>query len=188
MEGPDLRPTFRVPLDLTREDAVERLRARLVARPELHGRWHGKGRWAEIGVPRDERKLWSPVLSLRVDKTRWGSELFGRFAPQPHVWTFFMFVYGAVAFLALLGAVLGYAQWASDEPTWGLRAVWFGVPFLMSLHGVSAVGKRLARSQMRSLHTLVFEVLEELSDEVEGADSDRTGADRPESDALAAEE
>lgn len=165
MEGPDLRPTFRVPLDYPRDEAVERLRARLVARPELHGRWQGTGRWAEIGVPRSDRKLWSPLLSLRIGKAKGGCELYGRFSPQRHVWRLFIFVYGAVATVALVGAVLGYTQWASDEPTWGLWAVWVGVPVLMSLHGVSAVGKRLAREQMRALHALVFEVLEELGDD-----------------------
>ena len=115
VEGPDLRPTFRVPLEYPRDVAIERIRERLVARPELHGRWQGKGRWAEIDVPTDRRKIWSPHLSLRVDKAKEGSELFGRFAPRPQVWTFFMFVYGAVAFLAILGAVLGYAQQDNRE-------------------------------------------------------------------------
>lgn len=162
MDTPDLRPSFRVPLDYPRDEAIERIRERLRARPELHGRWQGKGRWAEIDVATEERRLWSPHLSLRVDKAKQGSELYGRFAPQPHVWTFFMFLYAAVAFLALLGGVLGYVQWASDESPWGLWAPGVGVPLLCLLHLGSALGQRLSRGQMRELRELIFEVLGEI--------------------------
>ncbi len=164
MEAPQLRPTFRVPLEYPREVAVERIRARLVAREELQGRWRGKGRWAEIHVPEAERKLWSPHLSLTVEDRGDASELSGRFAPNPEVWTFFMFVYVGVVFFILLGGTFGYVQWASNEPAWGLWAVWLGVPMLGLLHATSAVGQRLGRVQMRDLHVLLFEVLEEIAE------------------------
>lgn len=163
MEAPRLRPTFRVPLEYPRDVAVERIRARLVAREELQGRWRGKGRWAEIHVPEAERKLWSPYLSLTIDDAADVSELSGRFAPHPEVWTFFMFVYVGVAFLVLFGGTLGYVQWASDEPAWGLWAVWIGVPVLGLLHLASAVGQRLGQEQMRDLQVLIFEVLDEIA-------------------------
>ena len=72
-----------------------------------------------------------------------------------------MFVYIGVAFFVLFGATFGYVQWASDEPAWGLWAVWIGVPVLVLLHGASAMGQRLGREQMRDLQVLIFEVLEE---------------------------
>ncbi len=162
MNTPELRPTFHVRLEYPCDVAVERIRAGLVAREDLHGRWRGKGRWAEIYVPERTRKLWSPRLSLRVDDAGDASELFGRFEPNPEVWTFFMFVYFGVAFLVVFGGTLGYVQWASGEPAWGLWAVWIGVPLIGLLHLVSAVGQRLGREQMRDLHILVFEVLEEM--------------------------
>lgn len=155
-----VRPTFRVPLDSPRSVAVERIRGGLGAREELRGRWRGKGRWAEIHVPEDERRIWSPRLSLRVDEVGDASELFGRFEPQPEVWTFIMFVYFASAFLAILGGTLGYVQWVSNEPAWGLWAVWTGVPLMALLHIASAVGQRLGREQMHDLHELILEILD----------------------------
>lgn len=166
MATPQFRPTFRVPLEYPRDAAVDKIRAGLVARDELQGRWRGRGSWAEIHVPEAERRVWSPYLSLRVEDAGDAAELSGRFAPHPGVWTFFMFVYFGIAFLVLLGGSLGYAQWASDEPAWGLWAVWLGIPALGLLHLASAVGQRLGRDQMRDLHTLIFEVLDEIGGRV----------------------
>lgn len=162
MDAPRLRPTFTVPLAMTREQAIERIRDAFVARDELQGRWRGKGRWAEIHVPAHERKIWSPHLSLRIDHEKDGCTLFGRYAPDPEVWTFFMFVYFGVAFLVVLGGIFGYVQWASNEAPWGLWAVWIGLPIIILLHLASWTGQRLGQDQMRSLRATLDEVLVDL--------------------------
>jgi len=164
VDAPELRPTFSVPLDLPREVAIERIRAGLVAREQLAGRWRGKGRWAEIFVPEAEKRVWSPHLSIRVDHAEGGSSVFGRFAPDPEIWTLFMFVYFAVAFLVLFGATFAYVQWVSGEPAWALWAVWLGVPTIGLLHLASAAGQRLGRQQMRELLETFWEVLEEIAE------------------------
>ncbi|MGD8319011.1 MAG: hypothetical protein PVJ02_01105 [Gemmatimonadota bacterium] len=162
--SPLLRPTFTLSLNVPKDDAIELIRARLVDTPELAGRWRGKGRWAEIYLPEAERRIWSPYLSLRLDEATEGSILFGRFAPHPEVWTFFMFLYFLVAFIALFGATLGYVQWASGEPAKGLWAVWIGLPVLALIHVASAVGARLGQDQM---HRLRREILDLLAQEPE---------------------
>ena len=95
---------------------------------------------------------------MRLDHEKVGSSIFGRFAPKPEVWTFFMFLYVLVAFLALFGAVFGYVQWASNEPPWGLWAVWIGIPLLGLLHLASYVGQRLGKDQMEELRSRLDEV------------------------------
>jgi len=164
-----LRPTFTIPLALEREEAIERIRAGL-AESVPANRWLGKGRWAEIHVPGEERRIWSPYLSVRLDEfdahhraagqpegTR--SVLFARFAPRPEVWTGFVFLYSVVAFLALLGGILAYVQWASDESPWGLWALGVGVPFLGSLHLVSWLGQRRSHAQMLELRSVLDPVV-----------------------------
>lgn len=157
--SPRMRPTFQLRLGRPRDEAVTAIRASLADDPELVGRWQGKGRWAEIHVPGPERRLWSPHLSIRLDDEDGSCTLFGRFAPHPEVWTFFMFLYFGVAFLALFGAVLGYVQWASDEPAWGLWAVWIGVPVLLLVHLASWVGQGLGQEQMAGLRADLDRVL-----------------------------
>ena len=157
--APLLRPTFTVSLALPRDEAVEAIRARFTQTADMAGRWRGKGSWAELYLPEPERRIWSPYLSIRVDQRRAGSSLFGRFAPHPEVWTFFMFLYFLVAFIILFGATLGYVQWASAELAWGMWAVWIGVPLLLCIHGASAMGARLGQDQMRRLRRELDDLL-----------------------------
>lgn len=173
MESPArLRPTFTVPLKLERSEAIDRICDGLAASVPA-SRWLGKGRWAEIHVPGDERRIWSPYLSLRLDEldahhratgqpegTR--SVLFARFAPRAEVWTGFVFLYSVIAFLALLGGIFGYVQWASKESPWGLWALAIGVPILIGLHIASGVGQRLSHDQMVELKSILDPVVEPL--------------------------
>lgn len=167
-----LRPTFTVPLTLERGEAIERIREGLAASVPA-SRWLGKGRWAELHVPGDEERMWSPHLSVRLDDldahhraagqpegTR--SVLFARFAPRPEVWTGFVFLYAVISFLALLGGIFGYVQWASGESAWGLWAVWIGLPLLALLHIGSRVGQRWSHDQMVELKSILDPVIEPL--------------------------
>lgn len=160
-----MRPRFTISLRPERDDAIEAIRERLAADEGFAGRWMGKGRWAEIHVSADQRRVWSPHLSIRVDTPEVGEhgcELVGRFAPNPSVWTFLMFLYFGVAFLVVLGAIFGYVQWVSNEPAWGFRAVWLGVPCLILIHVIGAIGQRLGYEQMASLKAELDEVVEPL--------------------------
>jgi hypothetical protein len=163
MKAPLIRPTFTVPLTVSREEATEALRLRLQEREDLAGLWRGKGRWVDVYVPESERRIWSPYLSVRLDEENGTCSVFGRFAPHPEVWTFFMFVYFLVTFLVLFGATLGYVQWVSDEPAWALRTVWVGVPILLLCHLASFVGSRLGQEQMLELRAVMDELLEGLT-------------------------
>lgn len=171
--GPDraplLRPSFTVGLDGSPEEAADAIRSRLSAMPQMEGRWLSKGKCAELYLPEPERRLWSPYVSIRLDEADEGCTLHGRFAPHPEVWTFFMFLYFLVVFLVLFGATLGYVQWASSEPAWGLWAVWIGFPVLALIHVASAVGARLGRDQMRRLKDEVDQALSGIADPGSGA-------------------
>lgn len=154
-----MRPTFRVRVSADRDAAIDRIREILKSDERFVGRWRGKGRWAEVYVSHGERKLWSPHLSIRLDEEPDGCTLFGRFAPHPEVWTFFMFLYFAFVFGVVFGGVLGYVQWASNEPAWGLWAVSIGVPAIVAIHVAGWIGQRLGYDQMVSLKDEIDEVL-----------------------------
>lgn len=162
MAASTFRPSLRIPLSLTREEGIEAVRSRVAAVVPANN-WIGKGRWCEIHLPSEEQRIWSPHVSLRLDHEDDGScSIFARFAPRPEVWTLFVFGYGAVAFLVLLGAVFGYVQWASDEAAWGLWAVWVGTPTLLLFHLASWTGQRLSAGQIETLRGQLHEVLEGL--------------------------
>lgn len=174
-EGARMRPTFTRALPWPRDDAVTRLRAALADDPGLVGRWQGKGRWAEIHVPGPQRRLWSPHLSLRLDEEGGETRLFGRFAPHPEVWTFFMFLYVGIAFLGVFGGVLGWVQHASGEAAWGLRGFWLGVPALLLIHLASWVGQGLGQEQMAGLAADLHRVLDRAAASSPSETTERVG-------------
>jgi hypothetical protein len=123
-----------------------------------------KGRCAYFFVDEEERRLWSPHLSVQVEPKTSGSMLRGRYGPHPEVWTLFMFLYTAVGFLAIIGLMLGFVQIQSGMDPWGLWGVWIGVPGLAFLYGISAMGQKLSAHQMEELRSRIDELVEGLEE------------------------
>ncbi len=163
--GPaSLRPSFRIALTLPRDDAAEHIRQRL--NETVPDRWVGKGRWAEIHVPGDDRRIWSPYLSLRLDHpdpgTEDGSILYARFAPRPEIWTGVVFLYSLLAFAAVFGGTLAYVQWASNEGAWGGWVAVAGVVGIGAIHLAGAIGRRLSLEQMRELRSRLLPTIADI--------------------------
>jgi len=155
MPGPRIRPTFSIPLAQNPEDSMTVLRDRLEG-----SQWsecvRSKGRCAEFFVREEDRRLWSPYLSVQLEPKEKGSLLRGRFGPHPEIWTLFMFLYTAVGFLSLMGLILGFVQWQSGMEAWGFWGAYLGIPGLLILYGVSATGQRLSAHQMDELQDRVY--------------------------------
>jgi hypothetical protein len=166
MDRPRIRPTFSIPLGVDADSAMEEMRRRLEA-SEWRECTKSKGRCADFFIEESERHLWSPHLTVQVDALPEGTRLRGRFAPEPELWTLFMFLYFAVAFLATMGLMLGFVQWQSGMDAWGFWGVWIGVPGLVALWTVSQVGQRLSEDQMEELRGRVDELVEGLAAEEE---------------------
>lgn len=162
MDSPRLRPTFDLDLDLDPDDAMAALRRRMESAPRSR-RCKSKGRCAEFFLADDERRFWTPYLSVQAeDAPEGGTRFHGRFAPYPEVWTFFMFAYGVAWFAVLFGGAFGYAQWASGESAWGMWGVWIGLPLVLALHAGSALGQRLGADDMDELRSRFDHLVEGL--------------------------
>ena len=161
MQGPPIRPTFSVRLKPEADEAMAILRER------LRGKNYGdctssKGRCAYFFVDEKERKMWSPHLSVQIEPMKEGSFLRGRFGPHPELWTLFIFLYTGVGFLAVIGLMLGFVQWQSDMAPWGFWGIWFGLPGLGILYGISVLGQRLSSHQMKELKDRIDELIDGL--------------------------
>ena len=132
MQKPRIRPTFSVHLAPGADEAMVELRERLRG-TDYEDCTRSKGRCAYFFVDEEERRVWSPHLSIQVEPKAEGSLLRGRFGPHPELWTLFMFLYTAVGFLATIGLMLGFVQWQSGMDPWGLWGVGLGVPGLAVL-------------------------------------------------------
>ncbi len=164
MQKPRIRPTFSVFLAPQADEAMAELRDRLRG-TDYEGCTRSKGRCADFFVDEDQRRVWSPHLSVQVEPTKEGSLLRGRFGPHPELWTLFMFLYTAVGFIATIGLMLGFVQWQSGMEPWGLWGFWLGVPGLAILYGVSATGQRLSAHQMEELKERVDRLVQGLEAE-----------------------
>jgi len=161
MDRPRIRPTFSISLTPDADTAMSTLRERLKA-TEYEECSRSKGRCADFFVKEDERRVWSPCLSVQVESLQEGSLLRGRFGPHPELWTLFMFLYAGVGFLALMGLMLGFVQWQSGMDAWGLWGAYVGFPGLGVLFAVSATGQRLSAHQMEELRGRVDTLVEGL--------------------------
>jgi len=158
MDRPRIRPTFSIPLIPDADTAMSALRERLTG-TEYEACSRSLGRCAEFFVKEDERRVWSPCLSVQVEPAPEGSLLRGRFGPHPELWTLFMFLYTAVGFLAVMGLMLGFVQWQSGLEAWGFWGAYLGFPGLGVLYAVSATGQRLSAHQMEELRERIDELV-----------------------------
>lgn len=128
---------------------MQRLRTRLPECPHCTGT--AVGRHVELYVPENQRKIWSPWLSVSAEPDSAGSRLRGRFGPHPHIWTWYLFCAFAIGFGLLVGSTWSYAQWALDQTPWALLAIPIGFTAGMTLWLVSKLGQRLGHDQMSHL-------------------------------------
>ena len=136
-----IRPRFQIEIGYDPDGLMEMLRTRLPECPDCTG--VSVGRHAELYVTDEERRVWSPWLSVTAEEHSDGSVLQGRFAPHPGVWTLYLFLAFGLGFSLLVGSSLGYAQWAIDRTPWALLSVPLVVLLGGGLYLASIVGQRL---------------------------------------------
>lgn len=158
MTAPRVRPRFELELADDPDRVMEKLRAKLPECPRCTG--VSVGRHAELFVPEEEQKVWSPWLSVTAEPASdGGARVRGRFAPHPHVWTLYMFLSFALGFSLLVGVTWGYAQWAMEETPWALLSLPLGVVLGGALYLVSLTGQRLGADQIEHLEDALVELI-----------------------------
>jgi hypothetical protein len=137
---------------------MEKLRTKLPECPNCTG--VSVGRHAELFVPEDQQRVWSPWLSVTAEEaSSGGARVRGRFAPHPHVWTLYMFLSFALGFALLVGITWGYAQWAMGQTPWALVSLPLGIVLGGALYLVSLTGQRLGHDQIEHLESALVELL-----------------------------
>lgn len=117
------------------------------------------GLHAELFVPEDERRVWSPWLSVTARESDRGTIVRGRFGPHPSIWTLYLFLAFGLSFVVLIGLTWGYAQWAMDETPWAFASAPLGALAMSGLFAVSLIGQRLGASQMVRLRAALHELI-----------------------------
>lgn len=158
---PGLRPRFEEERLLDRDHLV-REAARRLGEPTcpFAGAVLADHIW--LSLPAGRRRLWSPVLELRLLQEDQRLRIQGQFGPAPGAWTFFLALYAFTLLCAGLALLWGSSVWMlGGRPTifWVLPGA-AGV--LLLLHGIARRGQRATRHQMAELRHCVRELLDEL--------------------------
>jgi len=157
MATPLIRPMFEIAVDRDPETVMENLRRRLPQCPRCTGM--SVGRHAELFVPEEERRVWSPWLSVTAREDDHGTTVRGRFAPHPSIWTLYLFLAFGLGFALLVGLTWGYAQWAMDTVPWAFWSAPLLLALAMALYGISLIGQRLSATQMVQLRSALDELI-----------------------------
>jgi len=116
-----------------------------------------------LSLPKDRRRLWSPVLELQLREEAAGRlRISGQFGPAPGAWTLFLALYAFTVLCAGLALLWGSSVWLlGGRPTilWALPGAGL---LLLLLHGIAQRGQRATRHQMVELRHCVQTLLDEL--------------------------
>jgi len=157
MTTPRIRPAFAIEVDLDPTAVMDRLRLRLVHCSRCTGM--SVGRHAELFVPEEEQRVWSPWLSVSAHEDDRGTIVRGRFSPHPNIWTLYLFLAFGLGFALLVGVAWGYAQWATETTPWALITVPLVVGAAAALYAISLIGQRLSVAQMEDLREALDELI-----------------------------
>jgi len=146
-----MQPTFvlNVPVKpvINADQAVAKLRE-AIGSSELKPHAISAGRCVEFQIESQDQRFWSPHLSIQLQDTESGSQVFGRFSPRPEIWTMFMAVYGVVSIGIFASSIYGYVQWFMGTSPWTLMFIPIGLLIIAGLHLASVLGQSLSRDQM----------------------------------------
>ncbi len=146
MQSPRIRPRFELLIDLSAEQTLRLIEARIEASTAIRG-WVAEP-YAELRVPERDRYSWSPRLSLHVEDTAGGTNLLCRLQPEPDVWTAYMALWGVVAVAGLGVTMYGLSQWVVSGMPWVMLV---GLPIVAAAGGLlylaALVGQRRCAAQ-----------------------------------------
>lgn len=169
-----LRPTFELQLPISCDSADKYIRD-LLSQPEWCDNSFAFDRYAELHVPAQELRIWSPHLSLHLTPLEEGTHVFARFAPRQNVWTFVWVVYLALTFTAFFAAIFGYSLWLIQQPFWWTMLIaMVSLAGIGILHLVSRVGQGLSSDQMHWLHGRSDRLFQVVLDRARASESERT--------------
>jgi hypothetical protein len=155
-----IRPRIHLESGLHPDEVIERI-ARLLSDDRCNCEGHYRRNYATITIPEEEQHLWSPQLTITLEKTDSGSLVRGLYGPKPSIWTMFFFFYAFIAFAAMIIGMIGLSFWSLGKPAPILWLVPILAVVFLSLYLVAYSGQKLGHKQIVKLHRFIEEVLGE---------------------------
>ncbi|GMV44570.1 MAG: hypothetical protein AMXMBFR64_62860 [Myxococcales bacterium] len=153
-----VRPHFEMSVPLPPDTVAVRLRDAVARTPAIEG--NVLSRHAQVTIPAEQRRLWSPWLAFEIEETPEGSHLSGVFLPHPNVWTLWFALMAMTGFTAFAAAMYGWSQWMAEQPAWAFWALLPCAAVAAALYGGALVGQQLGVEEMARLRAFVAEALD----------------------------
>lgn len=115
-----------------------------------------------LDFPTNTKKLYSPQMDINLEFDKEKNQVLVRclIGPSSSVWTLFMFFYGLLGFVALIGLMIGSSQWSMDKFAWGFW-LFFGALILGGvLHMASLYAQRLSYDEMTKMKLFLDRALD----------------------------
>ncbi len=145
-----MRPQFGFDVLLPTETVVQRIGMEL-SKAEWKDKGLFFGNYAELHIPKDELRYWSPHLSLSIEGDHQAAHIQGRLSPRQEIWTFVCVVYLALAFTGFFALMYSVSLWALGEFTWMGVVPPLCVLGIGLLYLISKVGQSWSSDQMQEL-------------------------------------
>ncbi len=117
-----------------------------------------------IKFKKEHTHFWSPQLHLEINREKNDtSKIYGKYGPNPTLWTFFMFLHFGIATIFIFFSIWGYSNWSLDK-SYGLQLgiLVFMVMIWVSLYVFGRAGKAKGKPQMNELCDFMKEILSPL--------------------------
>jgi hypothetical protein len=163
MSAIEVRPRFKLLSSLKPEELVNKL-SEQVKKEDCPCKAKILPHFASIRMDETYQHFWSPQMNIHFEDHEEGSYIRGMYGPNSNVWTFFMFLYGAVGFMFLLGMFFGvprYMLGLTSNLLWLMPAalILFIMIFIMA-----KIGQNLGNDQREILRDYLIDALGDLKD------------------------
>ena len=154
-----LRPRFRMEVNNPESEVVDIVRNKLkYDNPNHFDSTIVEGHLI-LRINKKDRHFWSPQMDISVQTMEEGGTLIRcLLAPEPAVWTMFMFVYAATGFTAFIGLMIMMSQWTLERDMWGIYVFLVATLLGVAAYLVAQAGKKIADGDMRLLKSFITDI------------------------------
>ena len=152
----ELRPRFRLEVTNPENEVVQIIRNKLkYDNPEAFESTVVHGHLI-LRINEKKKHFWSPQMDISIQSLEEGGSLIRcLMAPEPAIWTMFMFFYATCGFGAFIGLMLAMSQWTLERDMWGIYLFFAFAALGAVVHIAAQSGKRIASDEMRSLSLFI---------------------------------
>jgi len=158
------RPRFQLYFKSEKEEIIGHIKDALFN--DNPAAFHGKVKHNHftIRINPNKKHYWSPVLDISFEKTEKGqTQMRCLLAPEPTVWTLFMFAYTITIFAAFLGLMIGGSQMQLKTDAWGFYLATAASFLSIVLFFIAQYGKKLATEEMKSMQGFIYKLKDKIA-------------------------